>query len=183
MIDNFSNQTLSAQDLPSVADLDFQPLSPHYVKVVVIQLLLATLLPLAALVILFSFLYSVSDGSQGLQLTVAGAVVAALSALAFVLLAIWIGIREARYKAYCLREHDLVFRHGLLIKRRVVQPLLRVQHVEVSQNPMEARWGLATLKLFSAGGFRYTFAISGLEKPLAEKLHQLVVSYQETHHE
>lgn len=180
MIDSFSNSERATHTLPTVQGMHFEALSPHYIKVVCIQLIAGLAVPLLAIGLMFMTLQGEAENAITSPMFIYGLPVVLIAAGCFMFLA---GIREARRKAYCIREHDIAFRHGLFIRRLLIQPLLRVQHVEVSQNPLEARWDLATVKLYSAGGFRYTFAIPGLPRPDAERIHQYVVNYQEAHHE
>lgn len=53
---------------------------------------------------------------------------------------------------HLLRRHDMLLEHGIVWRHAVMLPLSRLQHVSVSQGPLQKRFGLATLKLFTAGG-------------------------------
>lgn len=183
MEDSFSNSPMDLDDLPSVAAMELQPVSPHYPKIAVMQSSLAVVPPLLIMIAMLAMIFYINP--ERLEQFSPGDILleAGLPVLLLCLVIVVVVYKEAKTKTYCLREHDLIFHYGLLTKRTVVQPLLRVQHLEVSQNPLEAKWGLASLKLFSAGGFRHTFAIPGLTKEQAEKLRQRVVDYQEAHHE
>lgn len=180
-MDKFSNTQLEIETLPTVADIAFVPLSPDYLKVVRIQLVAGLAIPLLAIALLCLALPSADEtADQGYSYLAWLLPALALTVAPCLFL---LGIKEAKRKAWCIREHDIAFRYGLIFRKLIIQPLLRVQHVEVSQNPLEARWNLATLKLYSAGGFRYTFAIPGLQRAEAERIHEYVVNYQEAHHE
>lgn len=77
---------------------------------------------------------------------------------------------SSRAKAFLLREHDISFYRGVIFKSVTIQPLTRLQHIEISRGPLERLFGLATLKLFSAGGAQHTMAIPGLLLIEAENL-------------
>lgn len=77
---------------------------------------------------------------------------------------------SAKCKAYAVRPLDVSFYSGILFKRVVVQPITRLQHIEVSRGALERAFGLATLKLFSAGGAMHSVAIPGLIAEDAEAL-------------
>lgn len=79
-------------------------------------------------------------------------------------------IITSRAKGYLLREHDMSFYSGALFKVITVQPFTRLQHIEITRGPLERLFGLATLKLFSAGGAQHTMAIPGLLLAQAEYL-------------
>ena len=79
-------------------------------------------------------------------------------------------IRLAHSRSFALREHDLIYRTGVFWRSETVQPLKRVQHVEVTRGPLEKRMALASLSVYSAGSGSATFSIPGLEIEGAERL-------------
>ena len=82
-------------------------------------------------------------------------------------------------KMYALREHDLNYQSGLIFKSLVSQPILRIQHIEISRGPIERRAGLATLQVFSAGGIAHTFNIPGLVHEDAVSLRQFILDHKD----
>lgn len=82
-------------------------------------------------------------------------------------------------KQYALREHDLNYQSGLVFKSLVSQPILRIQHIEIKRGPIERRYNLATLQVFSAGGVSYTFTIPGLAHENAIQLRQFVLDHKD----
>ena len=58
--------------------------------------------------------------------------------------------RCVRAMGYSEREDDLLIRRGLLVRRVSVVPYGRMQYVDVSVGPLEAAFGLATVKLHTA---------------------------------
>lgn len=179
MSTDFTNNPLDPDTLPSIGSLELNQLDPAYPKLVLVQTSAVLLIPLTILALFLVSLF----GSDNSPLTLGSTLILITVALVLVIGILALTYIEAKARRYCLREHDFIYRSGLIFKRTVVQPLLRVQHIEVSQNPLEARWDLATLKLFSAGGYRFTFALPGLPKELADSLYQQVIDYQETRHE
>ena len=77
---------------------------------------------------------------------------------------------QAKY--FSIREHDISFFNGLLFRRLVTQPISRIQHVEVSQGPIDRFAGLGKLQVYSAGSSMQTFAIPGLPIEVAHQLRQ-----------
>jgi membrane protein YdbS with pleckstrin-like domain len=73
-------------------------------------------------------------------------------------------------KGYLLREHDVSYRSGLLFYKLTTIPFNRIQHVEVSQNMIEKSFGLASVKVFTAGGSVSDLSIPGL---LPDQAHQI----------
>ena len=175
---NFNNQAINTQQLPSIENLPYQQLSPLYPRLAATQALLLALIPVTIITVLLLTLPSETiqspDAFTGLLFTFV---------LLFVFGIVYLSFIEARSKQFCLREHDMIVKQGVLIKSTLAQPFLRVQHLEVSQNPLELKLGLATLKLFSAGGFRQSFAVPGLTREQADQLKQFILKYQEHSHE
>lgn len=83
-------------------------------------------------------------------------------------------------KTYALREHDLSFQSGLIFRKKVTQPITRIQHIELKRGPIERKIGLATLQVFSAGGSHHTFEIPGLELTKAQKLRQFILQHKDS---
>lgn len=99
------------------------------------------------------------------------------------LLAAWLwplAVAQARVKRFALREHDIALRTGVFFQKTIILPLSRVQHAEVSEGPLQRRFGLASLKLFTAGGTSVDLQIDGLEKERAEKLREFILKRAET---
>jgi membrane protein YdbS with pleckstrin-like domain len=63
----------------------------------------------------------------------------------------------ARYRrlTYGVDEFGLVIRQGVIWRSQTSLPRVRIQHSDVSQGPLQRRYGIATLKLYTAGS-RYT---------------------------
>lgn len=186
MDDNFSNTPMDLEQSPSIGHIPYQSISRHYPKIVLIQTGAVLCVPFFILGLMVVLATIDQEAPINVLLAETSALWLAIyitPVLLFFGLILGINYKEAKTKRYCVREHDLIFHYGLLTKTTVVQPLLRVQHLEVSQNPLEAKWDLATLKLYSAGGFRHTFALPGLTKQQADNIRQYVAQYQEEHHE
>ncbi len=64
---------------------------------------------------------------------------------------------SAYYRAlrFGLDEQGITIRRGILWRSHIALPRIRVQHSDVSQGPLQRRYGVATLKLYTAGS-RYT---------------------------
>jgi membrane protein YdbS with pleckstrin-like domain len=91
----------------------------------------------------------------------------------------WFRHAAARAISYAVREHDVVVRSGVFWKRETVQPILRIQHVERAQGPLDKRFGLAKLKLFSAGTGHSTFEIPGLDAGTALRIQSFLLEQKE----
>lgn len=70
-------------------------------------------------------------------------------------LAFWWPAQRYRYLRYGLDEFGLVLQSGVWWRKQISLPRVRIQHSDVSQGPLQRRYGIATLKLYTAGS-RYT---------------------------
>ena len=78
---------------------------------------------------------------------------------------------------FALRENDLLLQQGLFFCSLVCQPVLRIQHVELTRSLLQRWAGLASLKVYSAGGAAHTFEIPGLELGTAKQLKHFIVHH------
>ena len=88
--------------------------------------------------------------------------------------------RAATVKRYAVREHDVYFESGVFWHAQTIQPLNRVQHVEVGQGPIDKRLGLAHLQLFSSGSGAASLKIPGLTLTRAEDLREFILRHRDT---
>lgn len=172
--DNVSNLSLNVDELPKISQLQQQSLAPIYPKV-----------RLALTSIFFSVLLII--GGITLKQTIKPLPTSAVPIIEYILLVIAIvAIIEIVYiffadrqKKYALRELDLHFTSGLIFRKTVSQPILRIQHVELKRGPIDRKVGLAKLQVFSAGGAMHTFEIPGLPIEEAESIRQFIISHKD----
>lgn len=162
---SFSNLEIPLEGLPSLQDVARNELAARYASITT--------------AVTFGWIFAPGAAFQGFGwyrylpfwvLSVVG--VATLIVMAG---ACFYALRAARARNWSLREHDLIFRSGVFWRSETVQPLKRVQHVEVTRGPLEKRFGLASLKVYGAGGGSATFAIPGLEVADAERLQDFLL--------
>ena len=77
-----------------------------------------------------------------------------------------------RYRAWGYREgtDELFVKHGLFKRVLTVVPFGRVQHIDISQGPVERRYGLGTLSLHTAGTRSAEVSLPGLAQDDAEAM-------------
>ena len=160
---SFINLQIDLDELPAAAELKFEPMAPNYEKEVKTQqlitwlpLLLASFAPLLIVQKLFLLFIPV-------LVLVLAAVIAPLM------------IRKSRVKGIALREHDMAYRSGLYWRKTVLLPYNRIQHVEVSSGPLQRKFGLASLKFFTAGGSSVDLRVDGLSKDRADEVRAFIV--------
>lgn len=161
----FENVEIPLDELPRVADLEWQPLDAAYRSRLIVERLITLGFMLAGAVAIVA-LPPVEVSSPALLFTGIG--IAAVAMLA------WPFIALPRM-GYVVRDKDLVYRKGVLWRSVTAVPFNRVQHVETSSSPLDRRFRLASLKVFTAGGASGDLKIDGLGAERAEQLRSLVL--------
>ena len=158
----FVNLQINLSELPVADELVMEPMAESYVREVKTQLLIIFLLILIASVIPFLLTQ----------------IILLLAVPAFVLLlAIVISrlvIRKAQVRGVSLREFDVAYRSGLFWRKTVIVAFSRVQHVEVSSGPLQRKYGLASVKFFTAGGSSVDLKVDGLSTERAEQMRAFI---------
>ncbi|PEP54117.1 PH domain-containing protein [Bacillus pseudomycoides] len=72
-----------------------------------------------------------------------------------------------RYYSYRLNEEELEIQHGMFTVKRVLVPMIRVQHVTIEQGPIMRKYDLAELQISTAAT---SHSIPGLKLREAEQL-------------
>lgn len=77
-----------------------------------------------------------------------------------------------RYRAwgYGLDGEELRVRRGVWIRVQTVVPLDHVQHIDVSQGPLERVFGICSLVLHTAGTLHSQIVLPGLARGTAESI-------------
>jgi len=170
----FTNVDVDVEALPRSGDVHYYDLHPRYARVV-LGVALAVELPIFAIAVAGLFGTAVPSGAAARGTTV---LLLGAGALVLTLLA-WFSYKSARVMRYALREHDVIVQSGVFWKKETVQPIRRIQHIEQHQGPIDKRFGLYELKLFSAGTAYLTFRIPGLDAETASRIRQFILNVQE----
>lgn len=86
----------------------------------------------------------------------------------------WPELTYAR-TSYLLDHHGIEIRIGVFWRRIIVVPRSRVQHIDVTQGPMQRSYGLATLVVFTAGTAHSSVTLSGLAHETALAVRDLLL--------
>ena len=77
-------------------------------------------------------------------------------------------------KGFALREHDVIFKSGVISETTTIVTNNRVQHVALHQGMLSRYFGLASIELFTAGGGASDLKINGLSLEDAKKVKESV---------
>lgn len=76
---------------------------------------------------------------------------------------------------YALREHDILYKSGVFWRTVTAVPFNRIQHVEKSSTPLDRRFQIASLQIFTAGGSGGDLKIHGLPSRVAEQIRSFIL--------
>ena len=166
-MENFTNETINTSQLPKLEDVTFTALQPKYMLVVLIGLLRTI-----ALLVLVPTVVSVfkPEFFTGRVWLILGILIPLFSIVLLVF-----SIIGFKKKRFAFREHDVLFRYGIIATNTIVIPYNRVQHVALHEGFISRFFGLAKIEIFTAGGSSSDIEIPGIEKEQAENIKQLLM--------
>ena len=80
--------------------------------------------------------------------------------------------RAYRHTSYRIDDQGIEIRKGVYWRVVINVPRSRVQHIDVSQGPIERRFGLGTLVIYTAGTDHAKVQLSGLEHGRALRIRE-----------
>ncbi|MDI6046952.1 PH domain-containing protein [Flavobacterium yafengii] len=166
-MENFTNETIDINQLPKFEEVTFTNLHPKYIRVVLINVAIIIGILILVPVLISVFKPELFSGRVWLIL---GVVIPILSLLIIVFSYI-----RFQKKGFAFREHDVLFRHGIIATNTIVIPYNRVQHVALHEGLISRYFGLAKIEIFTAGGSSSDIEIPGIEKEKAENIKQLLM--------
>lgn len=159
---NFTNSQVNTDELPAVEEVVFSPLERDYFTVERISLVIA----MGILLLIGGVFFLAVDQLQD-PLKIAGAALVFALFVVFNLVAIQVNYK---YSGYALREKDILYRSGWLQRKTRIVMISRIQHVSVQSGPLERRFGLASVSVFTAGSAAADFTIKGIKEETAQKI-------------
>ena len=163
----FENTEIPPESLPSVDDVSWQPIARSYLA----ELITGHAVALGIVLLVASGGTALGIIDAPASLTGGIALYAAVHLLA---VAVWSPL-SVRCRGYALREHDLLYRLGVLRRKLIAIPFNRIQHVETTSGVTERLFGLATLVVYTAGGSGGDLKIRGLETDRAHRLREHIL--------
>jgi membrane protein YdbS with pleckstrin-like domain len=162
----FTNNPIDITQLPKFEEVQLKGLNPKYITVLLFNFSLLLILVIGGFSALFYFKQDAFSNTiwmailVGLVLFLAGLVV--FTKFSF------------QKKGYAFREHDAIYKSGLISETTTIIPFNRVQHVALHQGFISRKLGLASVELFTAGGSSSDLEIPGLLLADAQLIKNLV---------
>ena len=152
---SFINTSVDITDLPAAEQLELKPIEPVYLKLLRIQwwITVAVLSIIAA-----ALIFSIPGAKE-------------IKGLFFILIPWFLILSLYRlsiensfpFIKYAVRENDILFHSGWLIRTLKICPFNRIQNCSVTHGPLERKFGLATLIVYTAGTGGADMRIPGLK--------------------
>jgi len=168
----FANSDILLDNLPKAEETSMTSIDQRYFKVLVYQKLMIwafVILGVGLAVFFYEKLHT------GILVTAITTILALLVFADF-----RISYLSFLNKAFAIRDHDILYQNGWLIKNLNVIPFNRIQHCSVNSGVFERKFGLSSLKLFTAGGAESDILIPGLTLSQAASLRELVIQKNKT---
>ncbi len=165
-MENFTNETIDTKQLPRFEEVQLTSLHSNYWKVISFK----NLIIFSILAIALVFLWIILEDSERFSVYLVFGIFLIIVNVSFVLNRI-----SFKKKAYAFRNHDVIFRYGIIATNTMVVPYNRVQHVALHEGFISRFFGLATVEIFTAGGSSSDVEIPGIDKVEAENIKQLLM--------
>ena len=164
-MENFTNETIDTKQLPKFEEVVFTKLHPSYWKINLIYVaIVSIILSVGAYLIPIS-----NDELEPYQTQ--------LMILALILIVLILFFSRIAFvkKGFAFRQHDVLFRSGVIATNTIVIPYNRIQHVSLHEGIVSRFFGLAKIEIFTAGGSSSDIEIPGILKEEAENIKQLLM--------
>ena len=161
----FTNNTIDTAQLPRFENVAFRPLEKSYLKVLLINFLIVV--AVISMLVVASYIF-VSDFSDFVPwvFIIPGAVLAIVGTFSF------IGFYK---QGFAFREHDVLYKSGVISTNIIIIPYNRVQHVALHEGPFSRIFGLSEIRIYTAGGGSGDIAIPGILATEAQGIKQLLM--------
>lgn len=162
----FVNAPIDLSQLPAANTLSFQPLHLTYKKVLNLEWAITSL-------VLFAIALSLSIWAFHFRLLPTAIV---LSTATLIVFSYWLIMsRSFPLAGYALRERDVVYKRGWLVHSVRIAPFGRIQNCTVKSGPLERKYNLASLTIYTAGSSGADLTIPGLTAEEADRMRQFIL--------
>lgn len=164
---DFINSQVDVQTLPAAEDAHLQPVHPDYKKILHIEWVITAAFLIVAAGALLYFISSLRN-SYGWMI---------LSAVVLLLILFhFISIQKSfPFLAFAVRDKDVMCRKGWITRSIKISPFNRIQNCSVQSGPIERKYGLSSLIIYTAGSENADLKIPGLLQVEAEKLRHFIM--------
>lgn len=164
-MENFTNETIDITQLPRYEEVQFSSLHPSYWKVSLI--IIGIIFLFLGIGLGYGIFFEPEIAIYKLELS--------LFLVIFIILIIVFSRIGFVKKGFAFRNHDVLYRSGIIATNTIVIPYNRIQHVALHESMISRFFGLAKIEIFTAGGDSSDIEIPGILKEQAENIKQLLM--------
>lgn len=164
-MENFTNEAIDTTQLPRFEFVPYTPLHAAYWKVLLIN---TGILAVIITTVSYGLFINIPE-LKGYEVRSAAGLL-----VLFVLILFFMRLGFSK-KGFAFRNHDVLFRHGVIATSTMVIPYNRIQHVALHEGIISRMFGLAKIEIFTAGGNSSDLEIPGIKKEHAENIKQLLM--------
>jgi uncharacterized protein len=162
----FQNNELDTDLLPKVENVLLLPIEKDYLKVMQLEWLIVSSIIIIATSILIYIIPPLQDFPAYIILGIA--------VILFITCYFIFQTLAFKKRAYGLREKDIIYQNGVIVQQTSICPFNRVQNSSVSTGPLERKYKLATLHLYTAGTSGADLHIKGLKEEDAQRIKEFI---------
>jgi membrane protein YdbS with pleckstrin-like domain len=163
----FTNKPLALDDIPRHSEAPLRSIEPAYLRIMYVEQFVYFVCIAAGLFALGKWVPLFQNWNVQIAMFV--------FALLLFSLMLFAARKAHSNMGYALREYDFIFRKGWLFEQLQVVPLSKIQHCKIKRGPLERKYGLATLNIFTAGGAGADVSLGGLPLDTANTLKDWLV--------
>ena len=161
----FSNLSVNLSDIPDFKSVELQGIDLKFKNILVIRYSIGLILTAVALSLSIYYI-PVPDWIQ------IATIIVAIVIFFLIYLEFFIGFPLRKFG---VRELDIIFQSGYLVKRETIVPFSRIQHIEISQGLLMRNFKLYSLLIYTAGESSGDLKIAGLDLETAQKIKSKVL--------
>jgi membrane protein YdbS with pleckstrin-like domain len=166
MTATFQNNTVTS--LPDITKVEFKKINQLYLKVIFINFLIVFLLFFGGLIVLHQLVFQDEVNAFIIPIYISFLVL-------FGLILLYL-LASFKKRKYALREKDISYKSGLLVKKLTTVTFSRIQHVETDEKPVSRIFGLSSLSVYTAGDSSDDLVIKGITKEAALQIKEFITT-------
>lgn len=162
------NRQVWSEDIQPIEDLRFEHIESHYIKVIIIRIVLTYFILMA-----IALLIPVFVTNHGLV------ILATVETVLAVACAINVALTRKIYffKGYALRDKDISYRSGIFFESVTTIPYSKIQQVSIRMNPVSRIFKLYYVDVINGSqDVMNSVTIPGLSHEKAERLKSLLIN-------
>lgn len=161
----FSNLSVNLDNVPDFKSVELTPIHPKFRRILSIRYSIALIL---TALVLSSTIYYIPLPLWSYYMMI----FVALIIFVLVYVEFFFGFPIRRFG---IRELDIIYQIGFLVKKETIVPFNRIQHIEVTQSLLLRKFNLYSLLIYTAGESSGDLKIAGLDHQTAQKIKSKVL--------